>query len=89
MFSLGNIVASNAYHRHLDMLLGLLSDSDAHSTIVSYLLLRSLLDQLSGEHRVDAARRLLASMGLQSLDALHDVMNNATNLQEVNPSHFN
>jgi U3 small nucleolar RNA-associated protein 10 len=79
----GNIVVSNAYPRHLDMLLRLLSSSDAHTTNICYLILRSLLKQLSGEHQVDAAQRILSSMGIQSLDVFQGVMANATALQEV------
>lgn len=83
---LGNIVTSNAYPRHLEMLISRLSGSDAHTTVTSYLILRSLLSQLSGEHQVDAAQRILTSMGLKSLDVLHDVVSDATTLQEVRPS---
>ncbi|KAF8525719.1 armadillo-type protein [Gautieria morchelliformis] len=79
----GNIVASNAYPRHLNMLLCLLSSSDAHTTNICYLILRSLLNQLSGEHQVDAAQRILSSMGIQSLDVFQGVMAGATTLQEV------
>lgn len=83
---LGNIVASNAYPRHFAMLLRLLNDSDAHTTNICYLILRALLSQLSGEHQVDAAQRILSSMGVRSLDILQGVMTNATNLQEVSLS---
>lgn len=80
---LGNIVASNAYPRHLTMLLRHLNDPDAHTTHVCYLILRTLLNQLSGEHQVDAARHVLSSMEIQSLDAFQGVMTNASTLQEV------
>ena len=83
---LGNIVSSNDYPRHLTMLLRLLNESDAHTTNICYLILRALLNQLSGEHQVDAAQRILSSMGVHSLDVLQGVMANAATLQDVNIS---
>ncbi|KAF8578875.1 ARM repeat-containing protein [Ramaria rubella] len=79
----GNIVASNVYPRHLDMLLHLLSASDTQTTNICYLILRSLLNQLSGEHQVDAALRILISMELNSLDALHHIVANVTSIQDA------
>jgi U3 small nucleolar RNA-associated protein 10 len=79
----GNVVASSEYPRHLNMLLRLFSQFDAHTTIFGYLLLRSLLSHLSGEHQVEAAQRILSSMGIQSLDVLQGVVAKSTTLQDV------
>lgn len=77
-------MSSNVYPRHLNMLLRLSSQSDSHRAIICYLILRSVLSHLSGEHQVDAAQRILSSMGIQSLDVLQGVTAKATTLQDVN-----
>ena len=78
-----NIVSSNSFKQHLDMLMRLLHETDGHTLSFTYLIIRYLLSQLSGEHQVDTAQLVLSSMGLKSLDHLRDVMANVSNLQEV------
>ncbi|KAF8515684.1 armadillo-type protein [Hysterangium stoloniferum] len=78
-----NIMSSQSYSSHLEMLLRQLKNTDAHTLNISYLILRSLLVSLTGEHQVDAANRILSSMGLQSLDRLQDALTSVNGLQET------
>ncbi|KAI1789700.1 hypothetical protein LXA43DRAFT_1019967 [Ganoderma leucocontextum] len=69
-----NILASNYFSAHLDLLLARLSDENPHGRALSYLVTRALLARLSGEQRIDAGHRVLAAMKLTTLEGMGDFM---------------
>lgn len=77
MTSLENILMSNNYAAHFDALVVKLQDINPHSKVLSYLITRALLGQLSGEHQLEAAHRVLDVAGIEDLpsggDNLFDV----------------
>ncbi|OBZ74951.1 U3 small nucleolar RNA-associated protein 10 [Grifola frondosa] len=76
-----NILASNSYLDHFEALLAKLHDANHFARNLSYLILRALLNRLSGEHRIDAAHRALEAMKLDSLEGMGDFMKDVDNLQ--------
>lgn len=56
---------SNEYTSHLDTLLVSLQDSNAHVRALSYLITYALLRQLSGEHRIEAANKIMEAVGFK------------------------
>ncbi|KIJ47283.1 hypothetical protein M422DRAFT_226418, partial [Sphaerobolus stellatus SS14] len=76
-----NIVVSNDFKTHVERFLRFLQETDGHILNLAYLVVRALLNQLSGEHQIGVAQQVVSSMGLKSLDSLRDAMA-STNLQE-------
>ncbi|RDB23790.1 U3 small nucleolar RNA-associated protein 10 [Hypsizygus marmoreus] len=68
-----NILKSNNYTAHLNMLISKLRDTNPHVKVLSYLIVRSLLRQLSGEHQVDAAQRVLDLIDVEELAGMEDL----------------
>lgn len=60
-----------------------LKDEDPYTRTFSYLVVRSLLGRLSGEHKLDVGLDALKSMGLESTESMSDFMKGAENVQEV------
>ncbi|THU93396.1 hypothetical protein K435DRAFT_779869 [Dendrothele bispora CBS 962.96] len=55
-----NVLASNNYRVHLDIVLLKAKDSkNAHACLFGLLILRALLERLSGEHQVEVGHRIL------------------------------
>lgn len=73
---------SNDFSVHVEMLMRLLRENDGHTLSLCYLIARSLLNQLSGEHQVDTARLVLSAISIQSLNSFRNVFINSS-LQEV------
>lgn len=78
-----NVVASDMFGDHITAFLSKLQDQDAHARALAYLVVRSLLSRLSGEHQLDAGLRAMTSMGLEGLDTMSDFLKGAENVQEV------
>ncbi|EMD35136.1 hypothetical protein CERSUDRAFT_107124 [Gelatoporia subvermispora B] len=78
-----NIVSSNLYSEHADRLLAILQHASLYSRILAYLITRALLSRLSGEHRIDAAHKILQAMNVESLEAMGEFMRGVDNLQAV------
>lgn len=78
-----NMLSSDAYASHFDVLLGKLGDTNSFSRSFGYLVMRALLGRLSGEHQVNAARRVLEAMELQSLEGMDEFKRGSENLQLV------
>jgi U3 small nucleolar RNA-associated protein 10 len=68
-----NILMSNNYTAHFDALVSKLHDTDPHSRVLSYLVARALLRQLSGEHQLEAAYKLLNVIGTKHLAGIEDL----------------
>lgn len=64
-----NIHVSNNYTSYFAVLLSKLDDSNTHVRVLTYLITRSLLTRLSGQHQIDAAHNILRTMDLQHLSA--------------------
>ena len=73
-------MASNNFSELLAFLVTKLSDVEPHSRVLSHLTLRSLLNQLSGEHRVHVARDILHSMATTSLESIQELYSEGNNL---------
>lgn len=82
-----NVVASDMFGDHITAFLSKLQDQDAHARALAYLVVRSLLSRLSGEHQLDAGLRAMTSMGLEGLDTMSDFLKGAENVQEVEALH--
>ena len=76
-------MASNSFQHHFDMILAKLQDSNPYSQVLAYLVARALLSRLSGEHQIDAARRILEAMQIESLGEMGAFMNDVSNLEVV------
>jgi hypothetical protein len=77
----GNILISNTYSEHLDVILGNLGDADAHQRIFACLVTRALLRLLSGRNQTDAAHKVLEvlsremdTLRLKGLDNFENVI---------------
>lgn len=69
-----NILASNYFRAHLDLLLARLSDENPHSRALAYLSTRALLARLSSEQRIDVGHCVLEAMELTTLEGMGDFM---------------
>ncbi|KAA1474189.1 hypothetical protein DENSPDRAFT_781033 [Dentipellis sp. KUC8613] len=76
------ILISNEHAEHFAFLLAKLKDTDSHARDLAYLVVRALLGKMSGEHQIEAARRVLEAMNLESLEGMEGFMAGADNLQE-------
>ena len=59
----GNILASNDYNVHFSSFLPKLQAKDLHTRVLAYLVMTSLIKQLSGEHQIEAACKILDAIG--------------------------
>lgn len=78
-----NILMSNNYASHFEALVSKLHDTDPHSRVLSYLVTRALLIQLSGEHQLEAAYKLLSVIGMEPLAGIEDLPPGTGNLYDV------
>ncbi|TFY70773.1 hypothetical protein EVG20_g2223 [Dentipellis fragilis] len=76
------ILISNEHAQHFAFFLAKLKDTDSHARGLAYLVVRALLGKMSGEHQIEAARRVLEAMSLKSLEGMEGFMDGADNLQE-------
>lgn len=77
---------SDNYAAHFDVLVAKLQDNNPHSRILSNLVARALLGQLSGEHQLEAAHRVLNVTGIDQLAELEDLPSGTENLSDVRAS---
>ncbi|TFK71529.1 hypothetical protein BDN72DRAFT_432062 [Pluteus cervinus] len=63
-----NMLKSNEFHQHLDVLLRSLRDRNSHTRTFSYLIARGLVGIMSGEQQVDVVIRVLDAAGLQQFE---------------------
>ncbi|KAG8879331.1 snoRNA-binding rRNA-processing protein utp10 [Tulasnella sp. 331] len=75
-----NVLASNQYHDHFDFLIGELKSKNSHARKLACLVLRALLNELSGGQRVDAACQVLENLGLKSIDTLKSTIASGASL---------
>ncbi|KAF8999772.1 hypothetical protein BDQ17DRAFT_1360346 [Cyathus striatus] len=68
-----NILKSNTFKAQVDHLILKLYAENPHSRSLGYLIARSLISQLSGEHQIDVADRVLAVMKLDSISGIEDI----------------
>ncbi|GLB44223.1 putative U3 small nucleolar RNA-associated protein 10 [Lyophyllum shimeji] len=68
-----NILKSNHYSEHLDTLIAKLQDPNPHVKVLGYLITSALLRQLSGEHQVEAAHRVLDVISIEALAGMQDL----------------
>jgi U3 small nucleolar RNA-associated protein 10 len=78
-----NILMSNNYAAHFGALVAKLQDVNPHSRVMSYLVTRALLQQLSGEHQLEAAHRVLSVIGIEQLAGIEDLPSGSENLSDV------
>ncbi|KAG9005674.1 snoRNA-binding rRNA-processing protein utp10 [Tulasnella sp. JGI-2019a] len=78
-----NVMVSNDYPDHFGFFLGQLKIKDSHSRAAACLVLRALLNQLSGEHQILAASRIMEDLGLKSIETLADVIKNGASLGDL------
>jgi U3 small nucleolar RNA-associated protein 10 len=76
-------LTSNNYAAHFDVLVAKLLDVNVHSRVLSYLVTRALLRQLSGEHQLEAAHRVLQVTNIEQLDGIEDLPAWSDNLFDV------
>ncbi|KAI0063355.1 ARM repeat-containing protein [Artomyces pyxidatus] len=77
-----NIITSNDLDSLLLFILSKLSDTNAHARNLAYLVVRSLLSQMSGEHQMDVAQKVLDAMAITTLEGMEGFMKGADSLQE-------
>lgn len=80
-----NILRSNRYTVYLDALITKLQDANSHVKVLSYLITRSLLEQLSGEHQIEAARRVLEVIGIEEFAEIEELPQGNGDILEVRP----
>lgn len=85
---LENILISNNYTDHLKFLLAALQDANPHARALGYLIARSLLGRLSGEHQIDAAHEVLQVMHLEELSGAEDFLQRSDNVDDVSSFFF-
>ena len=78
-----NILMSNSYAAHFDALIAKLRDINAYSRNLGYLVTGALLGQLSGEHQLEAAHRVLDVIGIEQLAGIEDLPSRSDGLFEV------
>lgn len=78
-----NVMISNQYQYQLDFFVSGLKSDDSHPRALACLVLRALLNALSGGQQVDAACRVVENLGLQSMDTFEDVITNGASLGPV------
>jgi U3 small nucleolar RNA-associated protein 10 len=66
-------MASANYAQHLTSVLEKMQDADPHTRALAHLVARALLGRLSGEKQIDAARKMLDAMHLETLDGMEDI----------------
>ncbi|KAF8626030.1 hypothetical protein AX15_005120 [Amanita polypyramis BW_CC] len=57
-----NVLMSNEYKTHLELLVAKLHDENPHVQVLAHLIMRALINQLSGEHQIDAAYKALEAI---------------------------
>lgn len=58
-------------------------DTNAYARALGYLICRAILARLSGDRLINSAHRVLASMGLNTLEGMDEFLRSTDNLQAV------
>ncbi|KAI0052438.1 hypothetical protein FA95DRAFT_1483564 [Auriscalpium vulgare] len=77
-----NILASNDYSYHIGKLLSKIRGTDAHARGLAFLVIRSLLGLMSGEHQLKAALQVMNGMGVTTLEGMGGFMKGSDSLEE-------
>ena len=89
----GNIMMSNQYKAHFESLVAKLRDDNPHIQILTHLVMHALIKQLSGEHQIDAAHKILETIDYEQISAIQSLSADASELLQVSltissPSHL-
>lgn len=79
------MLVSNHLFDHLSVLLSTLQSTDPHARALGYIVTRALLSKLSGEHQVNAARKVLETMKLEEIGGIEDLPADHDKFLEVCP----
>ena len=69
-----NILVSNYFQAHLNLMLQKLQDDNPYGRTFAYLIARALLGRLTGEQRIETGHRVLRAMKLGSLEGVGESM---------------
>ncbi|KAJ2923032.1 hypothetical protein H1R20_g14063, partial [Candolleomyces eurysporus] len=78
-----NVLRSDRFARHLDTLIAALQGENPHSRAFGYLIMRSLLEKMSGSHQIEAAYKVFDALRLEQLPAVDDVAENQDLLEVI------
>jgi U3 small nucleolar RNA-associated protein 10 len=89
----GNIMMSNEYKAHFESLVAKLHDDNPHIQILTHLVMHALIKQLSGEHQINAAHKILETVDYEQISAIQSLSEDASELLQVSlmissPSHL-
>ncbi|ESK96722.1 u3 small nucleolar RNA-associated protein 10 [Moniliophthora roreri MCA 2997] len=73
-----NILSSNDFTEHLEKLVQKLNNSNPHVRVFSYLIAKAFIGRLSGEHQIDAARRVLATLNEEQIMSIDESADDVT-----------
>lgn len=68
-----NVLRSDRFTKHLDTLMAMLQDENSHSRAFGFLVMRALVERMSGAHQVEVANKVLDALKLEQLPALDDL----------------
>ncbi|KAF6741372.1 hypothetical protein DFP72DRAFT_995311 [Ephemerocybe angulata] len=68
-----NTLRSDRFEAHLVTLVGTLQAENPHSRAFGFLVMRSLLERMSGAHQVEVANKVLDTLDLEQLPSLDDL----------------
>ncbi|KAF6750908.1 armadillo-type protein [Ephemerocybe angulata] len=68
-----NTLRSDRFEAHLVTLVGTLQAENSHSRAFGFLVMRSLLERMSGAHQVEVANKALDALDLEQLPSLDDL----------------
>ena len=74
---------SNEYNAHFESLVAKLRDDNPHIQILTHLVMHALIKQLSGEHQIDAAHRILETIDYEQISAIQSLSEDASELLQV------
>ena len=82
----GNIMMSNEYKAHFESLVAKLRNDNPHIQILTHLVMHALIKQLSGEHQIDAAHKILETIDFEQISAIQSLSEGASELLQVSLS---
>lgn len=68
-----NILRSDHFAQHLETLVSKLHDENPHSRAFAYLVMRALVEKMSGAHQIEVANKVLEALNLEELPSLDDL----------------
>lgn len=79
----GNLMMSNEYKAHFQSLVAKLRDENPHVQILTHLVMHALIKQLSGEHQINAAHKVLETIGSEQLSRIESLSEDAGEVLKV------